>query len=146
MIRPLAIAALLLSTATASAQLHINTNENDTITGLAPPAWLDMVTSILDCSALDGVDEVCVVNDTNRELTVTCDKWTLVGNDPYKSVRGNPPSLKPFSATVIRTNEFDGYCESGVIGHPKAGHTYTAKLNGGSFTHSTVITFSAQQQ
>lgn len=70
-------------------------------------------------------------------------KWELVGHNVYSSVRGNPPEIKPFSITYIKTKDFDGYCKQGVVGHTSLGKTITGRLTSsdGSFTKATTILF-----
>jgi hypothetical protein len=89
---------------------------------------------------------VLIVSSFPVPLTVTCSKWTIVGPDVYKSVKGNPAELKPFSVTYIKTNEFDGYCKDGVIGHYGIGKQVIGRLSSsdGSFTHATTILFSGE--
>jgi hypothetical protein len=111
---------------------------------LAPAEWEQLVGNMLNTQALVGDPGVLVVSSLPVPVTVTCDKWQLVGPDVYKSVHGNPAELKPFSITYIKTKEFDGYCAQGVIGHYGVGKTIVGKLtsNDGSFTNATTILFS----
>jgi hypothetical protein len=140
-----AIAALLsVSLGSASAQLHLNTSTSDPVTGLSPAEWEQMVGHIVDGHALVGDPGVLVISSVPAALTVTCDKWELVGPNAYSSVKGNPQEIKPFSITYIKTKGFDGYCKGGVIGHAGIGKTVTGRLDAasGSFSDSTVILFS----
>lgn len=140
------LAALALATlaAPAHAQLKLNVNTNDPVTGLAPAEWEQLVGSLLNVQALVGDPGVMIVSSMPVPITVTCDKWTLVGTNVYKSVQGNPTELRPFSVTYIKTKEFDGYCKQGVIGHYGIGQTIVGKLTSsdGSFTNATTILFS----
>ncbi len=139
---PLAFAALIGSG--AHAQLHIRAATTDPITGLDPAGWEEMVSHMLNGQALIGDAGVLIVSSLPEPITVTCDKWTLVGPDPYSSVRGNPAMIKPFSITYIKTRDFDGYCTHGVVGHAGIGRTYTGHLDAadGTFKRSTIILFS----
>ncbi len=132
----------------ASAQLKLNVNANDPVTGLGPADWEQLVGHILNAQALVGDPGVLVVSSLPVPVTVTCDKWELVGPNVYKSVQGNPPELKPFSVTYIKTKDFDGYCKQGVIGHYGIGKTITGKLTSsdGSFTQATTILFSGDDR
>lgn len=134
--------------ASAIAQLHVNTNTNDPITGLDAPAWEVMIQNIIDGGGLIGEPGVLAVNSTPNDLTVTCDTWELVGDNVYKSVRGNPARLRPFSVTYIRTEGFDGYCKDGLVGHTRMNRTYTATLNSSdhTFKNATIITFSGSDK
>jgi len=142
------VAAVLLTmfgsaeVATAQ-QLNLTTNPNDPVTGLPPAQWAAMEARYLQLGTLVGTPYVAVMNATSEELTLTCDKWTIVGANVYKSVVGNPAALKPFSITIIKTNEFDGYCKDGVVGHPQFGNVIRGQLNdtNGSFTDATLVTF-----
>ncbi len=140
----LATIALTALAAPAFAQLKLNINTNDPATGLAPAEWEQLVGNMLNTQALVGDPGVLVVSSLPVPVTVTCDKWELVGPDVYKSVHGNPAELKPFSITYIKTKEFDGYCKEGVIGHYGVGKTIVGKLTStdGTFTNATTILFS----
>ena len=108
------LAALALATlaAPAHAQLKLNVNTNDPVTGLAPAEWEQLVGSLLNVQALVGDPGVMIVSSMPVPITVTCDKWTLVGTNVYKSVQGNPTELRPFSVTYIKTKEFDGILQA----------------------------------
>jgi hypothetical protein len=144
----LAAAALAALAAPASAQLKLNVNANDPVTGLAPADWEQLVGHILNAQSLVGDSGVLVVSSLPVPVTVTCDKWELVGPNVYKSVQGNPAELKPFSVTYIKTKDFDGYCKQGVIGHYGIGKTIVGKLTSsdGSFTQATTILFSGDEK
>ncbi len=128
----------------AHAQLKLNMSANDPVTGLAPAEWEQLVSHMVNADALVGDPGVLVISSVPTPLTVTCDKWEIVGHNVYKSVKGNPEEIKPFSITFIKTNDFDGYCKQGVVGHTPLGKTIIGKLNNGngSFTDATVILFS----
>ena len=140
----LAAAALAALAAPAVAQLKLNVNANDPVTGLGPADWEQLVGHILNAQAMVGDPGVLVVSSLPVPLTVTCDKWEIVGPNVYKSVQGNPAELKPFSVTYIKTKDFDGYCKQGVIGHYGIGQTIVGRLTSsdGSFTNATTILFS----
>ena len=89
-----------------------------------------------------------VVSSLPVPVTVTCDRWELVGPTSTTSVQGNPAELKPFSVTYIKTKEFDGYCKQGVVGHYGIGKTIVGKLTSsdGSFTEATTILFSGDDK
>ena len=142
-----ALAALFALATPALAQLNIETSTKDKLTGLDSAAWETMISRIVNGSALVGIDAVLAVNSTPEELTVTCDDWTLVGDSVYKSVRGNPHALKPYSVTFVKTNDFNGYCKGGLVAHTGLGGNYTAILNASdhSLRNSTVVTFSGRQ-
>ena len=144
----LAAAALAALTAPAFAQLKLNVNANDPVTGLAPADWEQLVGHILNAQAIVGDPGVLVVSSLPVPVTVTCDKWELVGPNVYKSVAGNPAELKPFSVTYIKTKDFDGYCKQGVVGHYGIGKTIVGKLtsSNGSFTEATTILFSGDDR
>jgi hypothetical protein len=144
----LAAAVLAALTAPASAQLKLNVNANDPVTGLGAADWEQLVGHILNAQSLVGDPGVLVVSSLPVPVTVTCDKWELVGPNVYKSVQGNPPELKPFSVTYIKTKDFDGYCKQGVIGHYGIGKTIVGKLTSsdGSFTEATTILFSGDDR
>jgi hypothetical protein len=130
--------------AAASAQLKLGVAANDPLTGLAPAEWEQLVSHMVNAQSLVGDPGVIIVSSLPAPITVTCDRWTLVGPDVYKSVKGNPSEIKPFSVTYIKTKEFDGYCRAGVVGHYGIGKTISGVLSSsdGSFTNSTVILFS----
>nr|WP_294553137.1 hypothetical protein [uncultured Rhodopila sp.] len=144
----LAAAALAALTAPAFAQLKLNVNANDPVTGLAPADWEQLVGHILNAQAIVGDPGVLVVSSLPVPVTVTCDRWELVGPNVYKSVQGNPAELKPFSVTYIKTKDFDGYCKQGVVGHYGIGKTIVGKLtsSNGSFTEATTILFSGDDR
>ena len=144
----LAAAVLSVLTAPASAQLKLNVNANDPVTGLAPADWEQLVGHILNTQALVGDPGVLMVSSLPVSVTVTCDKWEIVGPNVYKSVQGNPAELKPFSVTYVKTKDFDGYCKQGVIGHYGIGKTIVGKLTSsdGSFTEATTILFSGDDR
>lgn len=144
----LAAAALAALAAPASAQLKLNVNANDPVTGLAPADWEQLVGHILNAQAIVGDPGVLVVSSLPVPVTVTCDRWELVGPNVYKSVQGNPAELKPFSVTYIKTKDFDGYCKQGVVGHYGIGKTIVGKLtsSNGSFTEATTILFSGDDR
>lgn len=143
----LALSGPFVMTETALAQsINITKKVNDPVTGLAPAEWLAMIGQYIQPEAIVGKPEVIMINATPDSLTVSCDKWIIVGPKVYKSVEGNPRSLKPFSITPINTNEFDGYCKNGVTGTPSFGTTVIGRLNdaNGNFTNATVVTFIRQ--
>lgn len=142
-----ALAALAMASVPAAAQLQLHTQTNDPVTGLSPSEWEQMVSHMLNVQGLVGDPGVIVVSSLSEPITVTCDRWQLVGTNPYSSVRGNPAQIQPFSITYIKTKEFDGYCKGGVIGHGTMGKTITGHLDStdGSFSNSTVILFSAHR-
>jgi hypothetical protein len=144
----LAAAALAALTAPAFAQLKLNVNANDPVTGLAPADREQLVGHILNARAIVGDPGVLVVSSLPVPVTVTCDKWEVVGPNVYKSVQGNPAELKPFSVTYIKTKDFDGYCKQGVVGHYAIGKTIVGKLTSsdGSFTSATTILFSGDDR
>jgi hypothetical protein len=144
----LATVALAAFVAPAWAQLKLNVTANDPVTGLAPAEWEQLVGHILNAQAMVGDPGVLVVSSLPVPLTVTCDKWEIVGPNVYKSVQGNPAELKPFSVTYIKTKDFDGYCKQGVIGHYGIGKTIVGKLTSsdGSFTEATTILFSGDDR
>jgi len=128
----------------AAAELHIHkADTTDPVTGLGPAEWEAVVGGILHPEALVGDPGVMVVSSVSVPLTVTCDRWTLVGPSVYSSVKGNPTELKPFSVTYIKTRDFDGYCRTGLVGHSGIGRNYTGHLSvPDSFTDSTTVLFS----
>lgn len=139
------VTALAVLSMPAVAEVKVNTNINDPVTGLGSAEWEQMVGSMLNAQALSGDAGIIIVSSLPVPITVTCDRWELVGRDVYKSVRGNPDEIKPFSITYIKTKGFDGYCTQGVTGHYGIGKTVTGKLTGGSdgsFTSATTILFS----
>ena len=138
----------MLVTGAAQAQLALHTSTNDPLTGLPPAEWEQMVSHILDASGVRHEPGVIVVSSLSEPITVTCDKWQLVGPDVYKSVRGNPTEIKPFSITYMKTQEFDGYCKAGVVAHGTMGKTMTGHLDAanGSFSDSTVVLFSGARR
>jgi hypothetical protein len=123
--------------------ITLTKHTNDPVTNLPPDQWLAMISQYLQPEAIVGKPEVVAINATSEFLTVTCDKWTIVGPKVEKHVTGNPRELKPFSITLINTESFDGYCTMGVIGHPTIGASITGELNdsAGNFTNATVVTF-----
>jgi hypothetical protein len=133
----------ILPAVPAHAQVKPNVSKNDPNTGLNSQDWLNMVGNIVNGTALVGIDGVLFVNALPVPVTVTCDKWTLVGPNPYN--KKNPSALAPFSVTFVQTQGFNGYCKAGVVGHAGV-RTLTAKLDAadGSFTDSTIITFGDQ--
>jgi hypothetical protein len=141
---PATIVLLAALSAPAFAQLKLNVIANDPVTGLAPAEWEQLVGRMVDVQALVGDPGVMIVSSMPVPVTITCDRWTLVGTDVYKSVKGNPSEIKPFSITYIKTKEFDGYCKAGVVGHFGIGKTINGALTSsdGSFTNATVILFS----
>jgi hypothetical protein len=118
---PILAAALAICTAPALAQLHLNTTANDPVTGLSPADWEQMIGHELNGEALKGDPGVLVVSSMPVPITITCDKWELVGTNVYSSVKGNPTRIEPFSVTYIHTNGFDGYCKAGLVGHAGIG-------------------------
>lgn len=128
----------------AMAQNKPTISKTDPITGLTSAEWMTMVGNILEGQSLIGIDGVLMINPLPTPVTVTCDRWTLVGPNPY--IKANPAALKPFSVTFVQTKGFDGYCKSGVVGHSGV-RSLTAKLDAanGSFSESTIITFGADQ-
>ena len=139
---------VLGATLPTQAQLKLSTPSiNDPITGLPPDQWEQMISHILDSGAIVGEPGVLMISSISEPLTVSCGKWNLVGQNLYKSIVGNPPMLRPFSVTYVKTQEFDGYCKEGVIGHTPMGRTVIGKLTSsdGSFTNASIILFSASQ-
>ena len=139
-----AAGAMVLASPANAQQVKPNISKHDPNTGLSSQDWLSMIGNILNGSALVGIDGVLMVNPLPTPVTVTCDKWTLVGPNPY--IKANPSVLAPFSVTFVQTKGFDGYCKAGVVGRSGV-RTLTAKLDGanGSFTESTIITFGDNQ-
>ncbi|CAM6053356.1 unnamed protein product [Sphagnum tenellum] len=138
----LAFAALVTP---AFAQIKLNTNTNDPATNATPSEWENLIGNIINADALVGEDGVLVVSSLSVPITlVTCDRWTLVGTDVYKTVRGNPATLKPFSVTYIKTKDFADECKDGVVGHYGLNKTIVGKLDStdGTFKNSKVIVFS----
>jgi hypothetical protein len=113
----------------------------DPRTGFDSNTWAEMARGVIDATAILGKPMVYMVNATPYEMTVNCDKWSLVGPKPYLS--DNPHTLHPWKATLVKTNGFDGYCKSGVAGLDSNGDLYRGRFNApnGSFTDSTFITF-----
>ncbi len=110
-----------------------------------PEEWQKMLRQSLRLNTFVGEPWIMAVNATPDELTVSCDgKWTLVGPNPYKSVRKNPTGLAPYSITPIHIDEFDGYCTHGLTGQGGF-NSYEGRLNGGAgnFAGSTLVIFSA---
>ncbi len=133
--------ALLAAALPAQAQqVRPTVNKVDPNTGLNSQDWLTMIGNVLNGSALVGVEGVLMVNPLPTPVTVTCDKWTLVGPNPY--LKANPTALAPFSVTFVQTKGFDGYCKGGVVGRTGV-RTLSAKLDAadGSFSNSTIISF-----
>lgn len=128
----------------AHAQVNATVNTKDPATGLGVVEWEQMVSNMINADALIGDQGVLIISSMPVPVTVTCGKWTLVGPNPYKSVKGNPAEVKPFSVTYIKTREFDGYCKQGVVAHTKLGKTVIGKLtsNDGTFKNATVVLFS----
>ncbi|HKM65251.1 MAG TPA: hypothetical protein VJY39_22455 [Acidisphaera sp.] len=128
----------------ADAQLRLNIQTTDPVTGLEPAQWEQLVDHMVNAEALVGDPGVLIISSMPVPLTITCDKWELVGHNLYSSVRGNPAEIKPFSITYIKTKDFDGYCKQGVVGHTSLGKTITGRLTSsdGSFTNATTILFS----
>jgi hypothetical protein len=139
-----AAGAVPLATAAHAQQVKPTLSKNDPNTGLSSQDWLTMIGNVLNGSALVGIDGVLMVNPLPTPVTVTCDKWTLVGPNPY--IKANPSALAPFSVTFVQTKGFDGYCKNGVVGRSGV-RTLTARLDGanGSFSESTIITFGDNQ-
>lgn len=138
------VAALGFSTNISLAQTKPNVSKVDPNTGLNSVEWLNMIGNIVDGSALVGIQGVLMINPLPGIITVTCDKWTLVGQNPY--IKGNPTALRPYSITFVQTKGFDGYCKNGVVGHSGV-RTLTAKLDAanGSFSDATIVTFGVDQ-
>ena len=113
----LAAAAVLAITTQANAQLNIQQHNTDPLTGLPPAQWITLATHLVNGGAVIGRSEVYLINATGQDISaVTCDgKWQLVGTKVYKSVQGNPSVLPAWKVTLIHTEDFDGYCKSGVI-------------------------------
>lgn len=137
----------MMSIAPAAAQLAIRTQSSDIVTGLSPGDWEALIGKIVNGQALVGDPGILVVSSLPVPITVTCDKWELVGQNVDKSVRGNPSELKPFSVTYIKTKDFDGYCKNSIVGHYGLGRSVIGKLTSvdGSFTKATLVLFSGDK-
>jgi len=110
-----------------------------------PTQWTQMLQKSLKLQTFQGQPWIMAINATPDEITVTCDgKWTMVGPEPYKTLKGNPVSLQPWSITPIHaTSDFEGYC-SKLIGQGNF-NSYNGVLNGGAtnFNNSTLLMFVA---
>ena len=116
----IAIVVALLSATPAGAQaMRLNLDTKDPVTGLDAATWEALMTREVHADAAAGDDAVLVISSLPVPITLTCDRWSIVGPDVYKSVRGNPAKIEPFSVTYIKTKDFDGYCAEGIIGHAR---------------------------
>ena len=137
-------AAIVALPYVAHAQLNLSVSTKEPVTGLGSDTWASLAKGVVDATGLIGKDEVFLVNATPYDLVVNCDKWVLVGANPY--ITDNPHSLRPWKVTEIETKGFDGYCKNGLFAMAGNGDTYKGTLNAadGTFSNSTFITFSAR--
>jgi hypothetical protein len=144
----LGVAALIMASPDADAQLKINTPNVDPLTGLAPADWEAMVGRLLNVDAIVGEPGVIIISSVPVPLTVTCDRWEIVGRNVYKSVAGNPAEIRPFTLSFVKTHEFDGYCKNGVMGRTALGRVYVGRMTSsdGTFSNATTILFSGTEQ
>jgi hypothetical protein len=127
--------------------IKIMTNDKDPVTGLDAADWLSMMKREINGAPVVGQPYVFMLNATPNPLTVMCQTWQLVGPKPY--ISGAPSSLPPFTATVVPTNGFDGYCkdEAGnaqVMAESSTGDVYKGAVvsSDGTFTNAIFISFS----
>ena len=125
----------------ACAQLAIAIDTKDPLTKLSSDQWAYMMAREVNGASVLGRPEVIMLNATPDPLTVYCGRWTLVGPQPYD--KQNPNVLPPWTASLVHTDGFDGYCKSGVDAHTPSGESITGNLtsNDGSFSNATFITF-----
>ena len=147
----LAIVALVATATLAQAQaqgLKLNQMSTDPVTGLGPSEWEALVGRMVNAESIVGEPGVIVISSVPVALTVTCDRWEIVGRNVYKSVAGNPSEIRPFTVNYVKTHEFDGYCKQGVLGRTALGRTYVGRMTSsdGTFTNATVILFSGMDQ
>ena len=127
--------------------LNLDTNPNDPVTGLPPAKWLQLALKMIAPEALIDKPIVLMLNATSEPLTVKCGDYTIVGNQVYKAVVGNPVVLAPFHITPVRTDTFDGWCkDKGSL----VGSSMTTNINGwmndgkGNFSKATIVVFIAR--
>ena len=94
----------------------------------------------VNAKPLIGKEAVYMVNATGGALVVKCDKWTLVGNQPY--IKTNPADLPAWTVTFVPMDGFDGYCAKGFKALAATGATYTGSLNAGTVSDTTFVVFS----
>jgi hypothetical protein len=136
----LTVLGCLVTNANAQ-KIQMNIDTNDRVTGLDPDSWATVAKKIIDAKSIVGTPMVYMVNASHEDLTVSCDKWQLVGDKPY--IKGNPNVLRAFTVSLIFAEGFDGYCKSGVVGQTANGELYNGVMNAPdrSFSASTFITF-----
>ena len=136
------IGACIAALACAGAQaqsLNLTVDNREPVTHLDSATWGGMMRRFIDARGLIGKPEVYVVNATPNEMWLKCDKWTLVGNQPY--IKTNPTSLRPWTVTLISAEGFDGYCKNGVTGLSSNGEIFQGILSAGNgnFSESTFV-------
>jgi len=126
----------------AFAQLDITTDNRDPLTKLSADKWVYVMTHEINGTVLLGKPEVYMLNPNSESLTISCDKWQLVGPTPYKSVSNNPHEIPAWKMTQISTDGFDGYCKNGVVGMSSSGARFVGSLVSvdGTFSNATFIT------
>jgi hypothetical protein len=148
--RRLLTAAVLLAAATIAQAQPIKPiiAVVDPVTGLGPSEWEALVGRIVNAESIVGEPGVIIISSVPVPLTVTCDRWEIVGRNVYKSVTGNPQEIRPFTVTYVKTRDFDGYCKQGVLGRTSLGRVYPGRITSsdGTFTNATVILFSGADQ
>jgi hypothetical protein len=130
-----------LATSAHAQKIQMNVNPNDPLTSLDPDTWATVVKKIIDAKSIIGRSAVYMVNATHEDLTVSCDKWQLVGDKPY--IKGNPNILHSFTVALVFADGFDGYCKNGVVGQTTNGELYSGVMNSPdrTFSGSTFVTF-----
>ena len=139
-----AIGLAMASTALAQGlNLDAVQSTKDPLTGLDAVQWIKLATNLVDGSAVIGKPMIFMLNGVGKELVaVTCDgKYQLVGSNPY--IKGAPGRLKPWRATIVPTQGFDGYCKKSITAQSDDGVSYESKLVSpdGTFSNATFLTF-----
>lgn len=131
--------------------IKITTNDVDPVTGLHADDWLTMMKREINGAPIIGQPYVYMLNATSEPLTVMCQTWQLVGPKPY--IEGAPRSLPPFTATIVPTQGFDGYCKDNagnalVTAESSIGDTYrgTVVSSDNTFTNAIFISFSSRNR
>jgi hypothetical protein len=144
------LAGVVLGTAipvsSADAQLNIEISTVDPLTKLPPDKWVYLMTHAINAAPLIGKEAVYAVNATGETLqAVTCRGYYLVGPKPYitnNKTTAAPPSLPPWTVTLVPADGFNSYCTAGVEAQGAAS-SYHGTLNSAdrTFDSSTFVIF-----
>jgi len=94
-----------------------------------------------------GTKYVLVISYVPQEIvSITCDKWTMLGTDSWKGQNNFTIPAGP-SVAVINADKYDGYCKGpgSIVAHTDEGEFIGVLDRGdGNWNASTKLTFHAR--